>query len=187
VLAEIRAAVITSGLNRDPFKARLNKLDEDNPRDRVVEALEYATHYANPITEKMIKATDDLINETVENECPDTSTEEDDDEPYDVVNRAVDAILALPKERLCISAKNIDFIRFEILKGILHNEFPEDLLGGPWRERFRTFTKKQYEEREAKAQEALEATKRIWVPPHLRGGTKRRKSKKKKRTKRKLK
>lgn len=147
----------------------------------IQETVEAANGYSKTVTKEMIKATDDWINATVENECPDTSVEEDDDPDYGKVDEAIARIQTLPNEKVCVSAENIDFMRFEILNG----ELTAALLGREWQKRFGEFLNDQDTRRAEAIQNILRVQEGSRGPS---GGTKRRrKSKRTKKKRRKLK
>ena len=160
----------------DEYAERFAQLDKLNPRDLIVERVEDDNDYAKPVTKKMISAMDALIYATVDNKCPDSSVEEDsDDDDYQLeVRLAIEKILALPRERICLDEKVIDALRYQMLTLIVNGEF--DILGGEWEDKFSRFIGEQKVLMERRKKKAL----------GLSGGTKRRKSKKK-RTRRKLK
>ena len=176
VLAEITAAVGELRQNK-AFNDRLNELDELNPRDIIVERVEEDTDYANPVTKEMIEATDALIHATVENKCPNSSEEEDSDDEYLAeVTPAIKKMRMLQGKRVSLTEKEIDAVRYEILKDAATGVF--DIVGDAWNKKFDKFLKTQAACRAAAAQEVLDSVGKV------RGGTKRRKSKKKRRTKR---
>lgn len=164
VLEEIRRNVQARGLEQDmAFNMRINEMNMLDPLDHIAEKVEEDTGYVNPVTIEMKHATTELINATVENQCMNSSSEYDSEEDgdYQEVMLAIEKIRTLPKERVCVSEKNIDFMRYEILKNIVMGRELVSILSP----RFKIDISRLLRSRRA-------------------GGTKRRKSK---RTKRKLK
>jgi len=199
VLQKIRKIVLERGLEQDEdFNTRLSVLDNENPRDTMVEEIEARTNYLHLVTKQMIKTTDDLLNATVDVRSPDTtiegdSSQESDDsveereqitKHYENVLSKIHDILAFPAQKVLVDEETKDDMRREILSGMAtgSKEYT-GLLEHSFKVALDRFLAEKAAPMAERTQAAEMANEKATADFDSRGGTKRRKSKRTKRRK----
>ena len=128
VLQEIRNKVIANGLQDNKgFNERLDELDARNPKDNMAEEIERLSGYSKQVTRQMIQIADGLLNATVEvSDLGESSEEEDINEVKD--NEEIDAILKFiietpldkKRKKKPVSEDTRNKLRREILEAMLN-------------------------------------------------------------------